>query len=228
MMRLSQSSPGFSKPDLPPERWAEIERAAAEHDRAERARMVDRRIKASGMPREFRTADLSRCRREAADFASEACRSLEEGRSMESLLIRGRQGRGKTYTACAVLRAFASRHPEAPALFTSLHRMVREMRDARSSFSSEGAVLSRYANARLLVVDDLGKEQVTERDMPAIFDLVDSRYGSGRATVYTTQKDAVSLGEHYARAGTDTAQAMLSRILSCRTLQLDGPDRRLA
>lgn len=150
----------------------------------------------------------------------------------------GKAGVGKTHAACGALRAYVEskvyrldddselyrgncRFVNAPAWFAEL-RGTYSHRD-----ESEQDVFNRYANCKLLVLDDLGKGTRSEWAVERLYMLIDHRYANALPTIITSNYD---LGELAARLSTDaqTMDAIASRIGGmCAGMRMDGPDRRL-
>lgn len=150
---------------------------------------------------------------------------LEKGRG---LYLCGPLGTGKTWRACGVARGWISEHGPT-ARFVSTVAMLSDIRAAISDGRGEERVTALYARARLLVLDDIGKEPPTEWGLAKLFDVVDRRYGGMRPTVYTSQHTVSHLAEHLASRGDDlTAGAIVSRIVETTdTVSVTGADRRL-
>ena len=81
---------------------------------------------------------------------------------------------------------------------------------------------------RVLVIDDLGKENANAWALTTLFQIINSRYEDGKPTIYTSQYDLQSLQRRMSRQReSESAEAIVSRI--CETsviVQLGGKDRR--
>lgn len=150
----------------------------------------------------------------------------------------GKAGVGKTHAACGALRAYADskiyRLEDGSELYRGNCRFVNApawFAELRGTYShrdeSEQDVFNRYANCKLLVLDDLGKGTRSEWAVERLYMLIDHRYANALPTIITSNYD---LGELAARLSTDaqTMDAIASRIGGmCAGLRMDGPDRRL-
>lgn len=157
---------------------------------------------------------------------------------LEGVYLFGKAGVGKTHAACGALRAYAEskiyRLEDGSELYRGNCRFVNApvwFAELRGTYShrdeSEQDVFNRYANCRLLVLDDLGKGTHSEWAVERLYMLIDHRYANALPTIITSNYD---LGELTARLSTDeqTMDAIASRIGGmCAGMRMYGQDRRL-
>jgi len=189
---------------LEPDRIAEIE--AAERQRAQE-QLADRRRRmrdASGIPPRFATAKLEQIEINAGnEHAVHAAARVVASDFQESLALYGNEpgaavGNGKTLIAAAILNAaidacVPAKFLRASSMFDALHQA--------SKYQSDGDVieiLQELATVRVLVIDDLGRESLTQRTIPWLHDLFDRRLCELRGLVVTSNLDLLQLHEHYA------------------------------
>lgn len=189
---------------------------AAERDAAMRARLLHAEI-----PARYRGASLDGCPQGVRDFV--------EGygpASMGGVVFHGDVGTGKTYAACAVLRALADR---ASVRFATGSGILQEIRATYSSRSDrEEEVVARYSAPRVLVIDDIGKEQATDWSLSRLFAIVDRRHARGKLTVYTCQSTGGWLVRRLSVHGdSSTAEAIVDRMRECGSVSFSGPSRRV-
>ncbi|MEU5155604.1 hypothetical protein [Glycomyces sp. NPDC021274] len=136
----------------------------------------------------------------------------------DSLLLGGEIGTGKTGNAYAALeytaRGLAARGIIPQIAATTHARLLAAARPG-------GDGVDRFFTARLLVLDDLGATHITSWNSGVVEDLVNTRWDDLLPTIFTS-----NLGP------TDMAERMDPRIPSrlfgmCRTVVLNGPDRRM-
>lgn len=138
--------------------------------------------------------------------------------------LHGAVGRGKTYLASAICRHQASRGRSARFLSSArLLELIKQTFESSPTDVREQAQysLTRYADADVVVLDDLGAEHGTEWAESELTKWVDGFYERDAALVVTSNLD---FGQLTARLG----QRIASRIAGMtQPLVLGGPDRRL-
>lgn len=170
---------------------------------------------AAGIPERFRdqepgTRDMERI--------------LQTGRG---LYIQGPNGTGKTRRACACAMAYLA--AGMTARVTSPVRLMSQLRDSIGGSGTEAAVFRELSSPDLLVIDDLGKENVTGWAASMLYMAVDDRYGSMRPVVVTSNYSKQELVARLAADGDDSAaRAIVSRLFEMTDkVEMGGPDRRL-
>lgn len=119
---------------------------------------------------------LAICKRYAEKFGE----LLEKN---QGLLLYGSVGTGKTHLACCIGNALMDRM--YPVFATSLVKIVQRSRNAKGD-DDEEAFLRRMNTAKLLILDDLGAERSTEYALEIVYNVIDSRYRSGKPMIVTT------------------------------------------
>ena len=204
----------FEKPALTAERWREKDAEVEAWERAERERAAAQRVLASGIPPEFRGADVTDPR--VAGWL------LSPG---YGLLLKGRPGRGKTHQACAALKALAL---AGSVRFVSADDMVRECAQARRAGETPQECVNALTAPRALVIDDLGKEEDRWNAVQTVFAVIDRRGQKMRPTIVTTNLDGKALLARYAESNPATANAIISRLSRYTVVEVEGEDRRRA
>ena len=141
-----------------------------------------------------------------------------------SLFIHGPNGTAKSTYAASVAKALIDMGVSV-AWVNSKHLIseIQGMFDGRKS-----DVLERCYACRVLVLDDLGKEQPTPYSISTLYELVEMRYGERKPIVATSNFDRVQLASRWASADAETAAAIVSRLCdSCSVLEMYGEDRRV-
>lgn len=162
------------------------------------------------IPTRYRSAGVEN--REVAAWAHDA---IQEG--SDSLLLAGEVGTGKTHHAYGAL-SLVVRGLAAKGISCQPAAITHAALSAAARPDGEG--IDRYLTADLLVLDDLGSAHVTDWNADVLYRLIDTRWAEMRPTIFTLNFDPDDLA---ARVG----QRITSRLFGmCRTVLLDGPDRR--
>lgn len=213
MTKISSTLASFRKPDLTPDQWAEIDRKAAEYERDMLDQKRRERLANSGVPAIYHDAKLSLC--------DPSVQSYDGG----NLMLQGKPGRGKTYAACAILMEHMEKDP---CRFVTMERLLRECKACFNGQDTEANVIGRYAGTKLLCLDDVGKERLTEWSLPIFFSIINERLEDGRPTIITTNYSGAELMACFTvNDDAQTARALGSRLSVYRRVALDGPDRRV-
>lgn len=200
------------------EKEARRREANAQDSRAATAAKHAERVKLSRIPKAFQDAML-------ADDTRQTLSELESGKLI-GVVLRGATGRGKTTVACAMLSAHLR---NKLGRFTTMNDLLHRVRGAYSNGENAEEVFGVYCGTSLLVLDDLGKENVSADSITRLFELLDARINNKRPTIVTTQFQNNELLKRY-RGKVDDREmiaAVLSRLALFRTIEFQGVDRRL-
>jgi DNA replication protein DnaC len=125
--------------------------------------------------------------------------SLGEGEKPScNLLLLGATGLGKTHLSTSIARVVIERGYDV--FYNSAVGMLSDFEYRRfgNGIAAEGADdTSRYIEADLLIVDDLGTEFSTQFTVSCIYNLINTRYNRGLSTVISTNLDPVQLSKQY-------------------------------
>ena len=165
--------------------------------------------------------DLERAFRRAREFADRF--PVRQA----SLLLAGPSGIGKTHLAAAILNTCAEKgiggvYCETAALLTQL----RSTYD-KDSGTQDTSILRRLSNADLLVLDDLGAEQLTQWGQNMLHAVLNARYNQELPTICTTRLPP----SPHARDSLlfEIGGRMLSMLdQMCDVIEFDGADYRHA
>jgi DNA replication protein DnaC len=192
---------------------ADLARRETPEVRAER--IIDSRLRRSGLPEVFASARLEDIETDGRGEVLSALHEWIRG-DLRGLFLCGPVGTGKTFMAAAAARARLTR---SHVSWVSAPRFVL---DARAQYGSPE--LSRSSNllaARSdLVLDDLGQENPTPSAQELLFAAVDERLNSGRSLLITSNLTQSELGERY-------GLWLPSRLQTLTAFRVSGPDRRL-
>ena len=97
------------------------------------------------------------------------------------LLLWGRVGTGKSYFAGCIANALMEM--EVPVCMTNFASILN---DLAARFEGRNEYISRLCSFPLLILDDFGMERGTEYSLEQVYNVIDSRYRSGRPLIVTT------------------------------------------
>jgi len=164
-------------------------------------RLAKERLEAACIPERYRddnfanfndrTPELARAKEIAREFA-ESYPAVESG-----LLLVGPAGLGKTHLACAILselvltKGVSALYADFSDLLLRIQTSFRPDAD-----TSKESVLSPYADAELLVLDELGASKPHPWVLDVLYNLLNTRYNRKRITIATSnfedEPDSVS------------------------------------
>ncbi len=158
---------------------------------------------------------------------------------LEGAYLYGETGRGKTYAACGAIRAFIEQHVREVeglwlyygprAKFVNAPAWFWDMKDTYNhKGESEREVFDRYAHARLLVLDDLGKGSKTEWAVERLYLLLDYRCNEHLPTIITSNYGLARLAS-ILTGDEETVKPLASRALrTCNRngIEMKGEDLR--
>jgi DNA replication protein DnaC len=198
----------------------EAEEAAAEQreqDRQAHVRLDTRSSIPQALRRDLSSLEVTPRNAQALD----AARAWSLG-ELPGLLLTGPVGTGKTSIAAA---AAWERNLRYGVVWTSVPVMLAK---ALAAFDDEdrAEAMRAITGVGSLVLDDLDKVKPSEWAATQLFAAIDSRYAQGAPLLVTTNLTLDQLAD---KLGVDFGDAIASRLAEyCRTVVIDGPDRRLA
>lgn len=146
----------------------------------------------------------------------------------KGLYLEGPCGTGKTHLAIAI--ALAIINTGVPVICKTSIDILGDIKRCyeRNSEVTEEEVLEAYKTVDLLIIDDLGKEQVTEWSVPVLYSILNERYEALLPTIITTNYNPTALAEKLSAKGdTETATAIISRFVeSSKRVTMSWADYR--
>jgi len=151
-------------------------------------------------------------RSQILDLAS--CSYIQEN---ENVIVTGASGSGKTWLACALGLAACKKY--FSVRYIRLPELLDDLAVARSE-NSHHKVISKYAKARLLIVDEWLLTRINEEESKYLFEIVEMRY-SKASTILCSQ---FKTGGWHEKIGQPTlADAILDRIVhNSHKIFIDG------
>ena len=171
------------------------------------------------------TAENKRSFEVATDYIKNFREYFAQGKG---LYLEGPCGTGKTHLAIAI--ALAIINTGVPVICKTSIDILSDIKRCyeRNSEVTEEEVLEAYKTVDLLIIDDLGKEQVTEWSVPVLYSILNERYEALLPTIITTNYNTTALAEKLSAKGdTETATAIISRFVeSSKRVTMSWADYR--
>lgn len=171
------------------------------------------------------TAENKRSFEVATDYIKNFREYFAQGKG---LYLEGPCGTGKTHLAIAI--ALAIINTGVPVICKTSIDILGDIKRCyeRNSEVTEEEVLKAYKTVDLLIIDDLGKEQVTEWSVPVLYSILNERYEALLPTIITTNYNTTALAEKLSAKGdTETATAIISRFVeSSKRVTMSWADYR--
>lgn len=102
-------------------------------------------------------------------------------KSNRGLLFWGTVGTGKSYAAACIANELLNR--KISVVMTSFVKVLQVIQD---NTENETEFVNRLCAARLLIIDDLGTERNTDYALEKVYNVIDSRYRTGKPLILTT------------------------------------------
>lgn len=117
---------------------------------------------------------------------SEACKKYADNfddmlKLSKGLMFCGQIGTGKTFYAGCIANFVIS--IAKSVLMTNIPNLIAKL---GFDHAEKNDILSKIANVSLLVIDDLGVERSTSYSLEKIYEIIDTRYRSGKPLIVTT------------------------------------------
>lgn len=152
--------------------------------------LVDGRFRESTFDRYIVTDD----NRKAYTIARNYVAKFDEMfKRRKGLLLYGDTGTGKTFLSSCIANELLKMR--IPIIVTSILRLTSVTGPFSREAEEQQLFLDKMNQARVLFIDDLGTERTTDYKMEQVFEVINSRYGSKRPMIITTNIPIKKLAE---------------------------------
>lgn len=178
---------------------------------------LDKRMAESNLGKRFQNRTFDNFDKRRQGEAYKACKEFaEKAGDGSGLILMGSVGTGKTHLAASIAH-YAIEH----GIVTKFGNVTDIFRSLRDAFTTDEDILSEVQAVPLLILDDLGKENLTEWVKETLYSIINYRYEHMLSTVITTN---LTMTELQNRLGSAT----VSRIMEmCNYIEMNGKDYRV-
>lgn len=147
---------------------------------------------------------LGKSERQWAAYALQCCQgfvaSILEGVNRQGLFISGEVGLGKTFLLSAMCNSLIeARVPTMYVVFSDLIAAIKDSFNNEGSAHTESRIMAAAKDARVLILDDLGAEQVTEFVTNRLFDILNYRCNHNKPLVVSSNLSSQQIGDLYGK-----------------------------
>ena len=202
-------------------RWHHC-REHLDKERVAQAGLVDS-VTPPSMPEIFRDTDVTRLHpniQKALDWKPQG--------DVSGLLLHGTTGIGKTRGIWAILcRLWAEEALKDKQLNFQFLTMRKLETTIESGFKDQkhGTALDQLINLPFLILDDFGKERLTQRMASDLFAIIDERSTARRATIISTNFNGSTLLERFDPRDKETGVALIRRLKDYYRMVGAGADK---
>ena len=202
-------------------RWHHC-REHLDKERVAQAGLVDS-VTPPSMPEIFRDTDVTRLHpniQKALDWKPQG--------DVSGLLLHGTTGIGKTRGIWAILcRLWAEEALKDKQMNFQFLTMRKLETTIESGFKDQkhGTALDQLINLPFLILDDFGKERLTQRMASDLFAIIDERSTARRATIISTNFNGSTLLERFDPRDKETGVALIRRLKDYYRMVGAGADK---
>lgn len=146
----------------------------------------------------------------------EICKEYAEN-PKGGLFMVGPTGLGKTHLSLAIANRAIER--DLSVVYSSVPELLRKLLDEAFG-RSKGDTMSVITDCDLLILDDLGAENITDQNTSLLYQVINARSARSRPLIVNSNLDAAQVKEYY-------RDRITSRLFSMRVLCFCGEDNRL-
>lgn len=191
-------------------------------------REARRLMERSGISQEFRTKGFDnfdiRGNPQLANAKNKAlayCQTFSEIEHTRnnSIMFYGQVGAGKTHLGTAICGALMGRN--IAVIYMAYRNTVTKIKQRLTDESDYDREISRYAQARVLYIDDLLKGRITESDVNIMYEIVNYRYMNNLPIIISTEKSLDELLEFDEAIGSRMIEMCRGNIIQLQGKELN-------
>lgn len=144
------------------------------------------------------------------------------------LIIMGKSGVGKTHLAASIANKLIENDKIVlMGRLTTLLDMIKET--FKDNMKSENELIELYSNADMIIIDDLGKEKISNWALEKLYTIIQNRYENGLPIIITTRFNKHGLIERFSYSkDPDLVDAIISKLYQmCFGIKLKSMKKEL-
>lgn len=142
----------------------------------------------------------------------------------KGIALTGAVGTGKTHLALAVTNALLDKGIKGiPVCFINTPDLIAELRVSVRDSAELEEKMSLLSRVRLLVMDDVGKEKITEWVQAQYYRIINKRYEDQKPIIFTSNYNFDGIAETIG----DPSSSRLYEMTRGRQIHIEAPDYRL-
>lgn len=144
----------------------------------------------------------------AKDYTNKSIVEMQK----EGLIITGKSGLGKTHLAPSIANKLIENDKIVlMGRLTMLLDMIKET--FRDNTKSENELIELYSNVDMIIIDDLGKERISQWALEKLYTIVENRNENGLPIIITTRFDKQGLIERFSQSQDEQlVEAIISKL----------------
>lgn len=170
------------------EQEEEYRKAMARIERLKSASLIDDKLRYVNLSTFQKTSDNQKAYQLAERYVKNFADMYTK---RQGILFWGPVGTGKSYTAACIANELMNGF--VPVIMTSF---VKILQNIQGDKEEESEIIKRLDEAKLLIIDDLGTERNTDYALEKVYNIIDSRYRSGKPLVLTTNMTLKEMQEN--------------------------------
>ncbi|WP_154826372.1 ATP-binding protein [Clostridium butyricum] len=160
----------------------------------------------------FNNWDFSKVNKKIYDFGRKFCDKFDEiSKNGLGLFIYGRPGNGKTYLTSCIANELIEKK-QIKIKYCGINFILNQIKSSYDYKAPEEVkTIGKFKDSKLLILDDLGTEQVTEWSRNKIYEIIDYRYRNKLSTIITTNLNMDEITNKYTQRLADRMFEMCTK-----------------
>ena len=182
-----------------------------------------------GLNRTFETFEVNAVNNKAYEISKKYAENWEKYKDEGiGLIFIGKYGTGKTHLAFAIANYLLNKG--IPVVYETLINLMEKLKNGYEQYSNMEyfEIIKLYCECDLLIIDDLGKEKLSEWVLEKLFQIINSRYENMLPVIITTNYNEEQIIKRLSFNNDGvTAESLVSRLNEmCLEINMNFSDYR--